>query len=100
MMTANIQRLPVRTQQSLQLAACIGNSFGLESLSRVRKRTQAAVAVELWPAIKDGLIIPVGDAYKYLQSASETEGSDDIGVPVHFSDVSYRIAHDRGQQSA
>ena len=100
MMTANIQRLPVRTQQSLQLAACIGNSFGLESLSRVRKRTQAAVAVELWPAIKDGLIIPVGDAYKYLQSASETEGSVDIGVPVHFSDVSYRFAHDRVQQSA
>lgn len=100
MMAANIQRLPESTQRSLQLAACIGNNFGLEELAHVCGRAPSTVAVELWPAVKDGLIVPIGDSYKYLQSIGETETAIESVVPENFEGYSCRFSHDRVQQSA
>lgn len=100
MMIGNIRRLPSPTQHCLQLAACIGNTFTLDALARVVSRNQSLAAEELWPAIKTGLVVPLGDSYKYLASADETASVIHTGAPLHFFDVSYRFAHDRVQQAA
>jgi predicted ATPase/serine phosphatase RsbU (regulator of sigma subunit)/tRNA A-37 threonylcarbamoyl transferase component Bud32 len=100
MMAGNIRRLPEGTQRALQLAACIGNSFDLESLAHVRGLPPPAVAGELWPAITDGLLIPLGNSCKYIQSAGETERDLEGAIEEQHADLKYKFAHDRVQQSA
>jgi predicted ATPase/serine phosphatase RsbU (regulator of sigma subunit)/tRNA A-37 threonylcarbamoyl transferase component Bud32 len=100
MMAANIQRLPENTQKSLQIAACIGNIFEIEALAQACGRAPSVVAADLWPAIRDGLIVPGGDSYKYLESFGETETVAESAMPERFAGYSCRFAHDRVQQSA
>jgi predicted ATPase/serine phosphatase RsbU (regulator of sigma subunit) len=100
MMSANIQRLPPRTQECLQYAACLGNRFGLDPLARVRHVTAAQAAEDLWPAVRDGFVLPLGDAYQYFDGSGEVFE----GIPAHDNDgaspVAFRFAHDRVQQAA
>jgi len=63
LMAGKIQKLPEATQNVLKLAACIGNQFELETLAAVNERTEPETADDLWNALQEGLIVPVGDAY-------------------------------------
>ncbi len=90
LMIQKIQKLPELTQEVLKTAACIGNQFDLKTLSIVGEKPQKETASELWSAVREGLIVPVGDDYKFLQT--------DIN-PDEF-EVAYRFAHDRIQQAA
>jgi len=96
MMSANIRRLPERTQEALQVASCLGNSFGLASLARVLGVSPARAATDLWPAVRDGFLIPLGDAYRYFDENVQAVAEDGAEVPP----VVLRFAHDRVQQSA
>jgi predicted ATPase/serine phosphatase RsbU (regulator of sigma subunit) len=100
MMAAKILRLPETSQKALQLAACIGNSFSLDALARVRALAPSDVARELLPAIKDGLIAPVGDSYKYIESSGGEQSNEGDFGPGQFAECTYRFVHDRVQQSA
>ncbi|MEG5000309.1 AAA family ATPase [Microcoleus sp. B4-D4] len=90
LMTQKIQKLPELTQEILKTAACIGNQFDLKILSIVGEKPQKETANELWSAVREGLIVPVGDDYKFLQT--------DLN-PDQFK-VAYRFVHDRIQQAA
>ncbi|MEG5135555.1 MULTISPECIES: AAA family ATPase [unclassified Microcoleus] len=90
LMTQKIQRLPEMTQEVLKTAACIGNQFDLKMLSIVGEKPQKETANELWSAVREGLIVPVGDDYKFLQT---DRNSDEF-------EVAYKFAHDRIQQAA
>ena len=90
LMTQKIQKLPELTQKVLKTAACIGNQFDLKILSIVGEKPQKETANELWSAVREGLIVPVGDDYKFL----ETDRN-----PDEFK-VAYRFVHDRIQQAA
>jgi len=90
LMTQKIQKLPELTQEVLKTAACIGNQFDLKILSIVGEKPQKETANELWSAVREGLIVPVGDDYKFLQTDRK---SDEFKV-------AYRFVHDRIQQAA
>ncbi|MEP0754614.1 AAA family ATPase [Trichocoleus sp. Lan] len=90
LMTQKIQKLPELTQEVLKTAACIGNQFDLKTLSSVGEKPQKETASELWSAVREGLIVPVGDDYKFLQT---DRNGDEFKV-------AYRFVHDRIQQAA
>ncbi len=91
-MTKAVQRLNIRTYDSLKLAACIGNQFDLTTLAIVSEQLAAEVARSLEAALHEGLIVPVSDAYKL--ATQEVAGLNET------IDVRYAFAHDRIQQAA
>ena len=64
LMVAKIRRLPTGTQTVLQLSACIGNRFDLDTLGIVSETSAADAGRRLWPAVREGLVLPVGEAYR------------------------------------
>ncbi|MEG3919608.1 AAA family ATPase [Microcoleus sp. T3_A4] len=89
-MSGKIKLLSEPTQKVLRLAACIGNKFDLTTLSTINETSQKETANELWDAIQAGLILPVGDEYKFIQADLD---SNDFKI-------TYKFAHDRIQQAA
>ncbi|MCB0573736.1 MAG: hypothetical protein KDC61_04125, partial [Saprospiraceae bacterium] len=60
LMRDKIRVLGEQTQQLCQYAACIGNQFDLVTLATVWEKSPQMTAKALWPAIREGLIVPVG----------------------------------------
>ncbi len=89
-MALKIQKLSKETQQVLKLAACIGNQFDLKTLAIVSKSSHVRIQAELWQAVEEGLILPIGNAYKFIQVETADENSK----------VIYKFVHDRIQQAA
>lgn len=87
LMTANIQKMLAETQKSLTLAACIGNRFELNTLAQVQEQPAQKTITDLWPAVANGLIVPLSDAYKFAEYDEALA-------------VTYKFAHDRVQQAA
>ena len=93
-----LQKLPPQTQNAIKLAACVGNQFDLETLSVVYEKSLAQTAADLWPALKDGLILPSGEGYRLFQDESvviDDLTNDNISIAV-----TYKFLHDRIQQAA
>ncbi|MGD1701585.1 trifunctional serine/threonine-protein kinase/ATP-binding protein/sensor histidine kinase [Dapis sp. BLCC M229] len=93
-MAGRLQKLPEATQEILKLAACIGNQFYLETLAIVRESALEEVAAELWPALQERMVLPLGEAYKFFQGREKDEEKVDSIA------VGYRFLHDRVQQAA
>ncbi|MCB0037929.1 MAG: AAA family ATPase, partial [Anaerolineales bacterium] len=91
LLSGTVRKLNPETQQILQLAACIGNKFELHTLALTAEMDNAEAAVLLWPAITEGLIVPLSDAYKLV--ALNVDGVADV------LQVYYKFAHDRVQQA-
>ena len=89
-MADKIQTLSESAQKVLRLAACIGNQFDLPTLSIINETSPKETANKLWDAIQAGLILPVGDEYKFIQT---DRNSNDLKI-------TYKFAHDRIQQAA
>ena len=64
LMVGKLRKLPVQTQEALQLAACLGNKFDLRSLSLVSRVSE--VEQRLSPAIHEDLIIGIDGSGKFL----------------------------------
>ena len=98
MMTAKIRYLSDDGQRALTTASCIGNTFELNPLAMALGLPEARTAKLLQGAISEGLILPVGDAYKFVRGY----GSDDPTemLPGDHTVVTYRFTHDRVQQAA
>ncbi|MEG5044867.1 AAA family ATPase [Microcoleus sp. B4-C1] len=105
-MAVQLRKLPIRTQEVLKLAACIGNQFDLATLAIVDENSQTETATALWQALQEGLILPVSDVYKFYQQCSK-----DLGEPAGREDTAdlltsneqlakYKFLHDRVQQAA
>ncbi|MGQ0764651.1 MAG: response regulator [Gemmatimonadota bacterium] len=90
LMAGKIRKLRPSTQNALKLAACIGSRFDLKTLATVSQLPQRQVAADLWEAITEELIHPIGDDYR-LVAAAETESD---------RSVAYEFLHDRVQQAA
>jgi len=88
LMVDRIHHMSEKTQRVIKLAAVIGAAFDLSTLSIVNEKRPMETADELWEALKEGLVVPINDAYKFLQETDE------------HPDVSYRFLHDRVQQAA
>ncbi|MEJ6480830.1 AAA family ATPase [Nostoc punctiforme UO1] len=92
LMAQKIQKLNNNTQKVLQLAACIGNSFELETLALTAELSQRETAQALRVAIAQGFILPLSNAHKSVE----------LGVPLpsNCPAIEYKFAHDRIQQAA
>jgi predicted ATPase len=98
-MAIQLQKLPQATQEILKLAACIGNSFNLDTLALISQSSQTETAVNLWKALQEGIILPQSEIYKFFQEADHTSNSisfANCNLPVS----SYKFLHDRVQQAA
>ncbi|ATB36882.1 hypothetical protein CYFUS_002297 [Cystobacter fuscus] len=100
LMATKIQKLPADAQRVLWLAACIGNSFDLKTLSIVDARTPGETAESLWAGLREGLVLPVGDAYKFIEDRSAAAAFVERETPGESARVVYRFLHDRVQQAA
>ncbi|MDZ8050489.1 MAG: AAA family ATPase [Aulosira sp. ZfuVER01] len=100
-MAVQLQKLPQATQEVLQLAACIGNSFDLETLAIVYEQSPNETANHLWIALKDGLILPQNDVYKFFQQEIFLSDRESLAndQPAKIT-TSYKFLHDRVQQAA
>ncbi|MBP0031522.1 hypothetical protein, partial [Roseofilum sp. Guam] len=83
------------TQKILNLAACIGNQFDLETLAIVSELDPIKVADSLWQALQEGLILPLGQTYKFFH---QRDREDKVGAEEIL--ISYKFLHDRVQQAA
>lgn len=92
-MISTIQRLPQPVQETLQLAACVGNQFSLNTLVLLQEREAVEVAEHIWAAVQAGLLLPIGIG-DYLIGEAE---SDDCAID---DAIAYRFLHDRIQQAA
>ncbi|MBI5367376.1 MAG: AAA family ATPase [Planctomycetes bacterium] len=106
LMIAKIRRLPAATQAALKLASCIGNRFDLATFASVSEKGPTEAARDLWQGVKQGLVLPVGDAYKFVglepaAPATPTAAAEpELGRPADAARVRYRFLHDRVQQAA
>ncbi|MGK7926829.1 MAG: AAA family ATPase [Spirulina sp.] len=94
-MAQQLQKLPLKTQTVLKLAACIGNPFDLSTLAIVSERSESDAADALWQALQEGLAIPQNEVYKFYVGQNREN--------VHTGSaetVAYRFLHDRVQQAA
>lgn len=87
LMSSKIQKLPKETQDVLKLASCIGNRFTLSNLAVIFKNSEKKTSQTLSPALKEGLVTPVGDGYKYIEVENKSIKAE------------YKFAHDRIQQA-
>lgn len=94
LMEKTIARLPSACRELLGLAACIGNRFDLRLLGQLSSHSQAGAVNAIFPALEEGLLLPVREAYQ----APRHEGPHDALIgEITFL---YRFAHDRVQQAA
>lgn len=92
-----LKKLKPETQQVLKLAACIGNSFDLETLAIIHEKSITETATDLWCALQEGLIVPRTEFYKFY--ITEEENFSSSRDSIHPS-VTYKFLHDRVQQAA
>ena len=88
--TGNLRLLPQQTQEVLQLAACIGSTFTLQTLAMISEKSAKETARALQTALENHLIVPLNSDYKLVES----------GLEVSTQDLSYQFSHDRVQQAA
>jgi signal transduction histidine kinase len=90
LMAGRVGELPTRTQEALQTAAVIGNTFDLGTLAPALDLTPTDAASRLGDAILAGLVLPLGDDHEL--AVEGFEGADP-------SRIAYRFLHDRVQQA-
>ena len=94
LMVQAIERLPAATRELLEVGSCIGHRFDLGTLAEVSGRTRTTATDQLWPALEDGLLLPLREAYKAPRRVGPLEASLDALPGV------VQFAHDRVQQAA
>jgi predicted ATPase/C4-dicarboxylate-specific signal transduction histidine kinase len=93
LVVARLGALEPRTQELLQLAACIGHTFRLGTLWVIAEQEPRAVLRALLPAVVGGYLVPLGSNHRLLEDLLDTQ-------PDLAADASYRFVHDRVQQAA
>ncbi|MBW4634435.1 MAG: AAA family ATPase [Iphinoe sp. HA4291-MV1] len=104
-MALQIEKLPKHTQEVLKLAACIGNSFDLKTLSIVYQKSVVNTASDLWTALVEGLILPELDNYKLFITKNNSQEIISSTERNKLPDINsklpqYKFVHDRVQQAA
>ncbi len=102
-LVAGQSRLKKSTQHVLQLAACIGATFDLKTLSIIRESTMEQTAEELNEALRTNMIIPLSENYKFVGLGAPVKmehSSNGDGDESNELNPTYRFQHDRVQQAA
>ncbi|MEM7181868.1 MAG: SpoIIE family protein phosphatase, partial [Spirochaetota bacterium] len=97
LMVKNIRNFPEDTAKILSLAACLGNQFDIKFLGIISQISNEDLIEFLWPAIDEGVLIPIGNAQSIIQTAREDVKTVDIS---ELEKSKIRFQHDRVQQAA
>jgi predicted ATPase/class 3 adenylate cyclase len=100
LMIQRIRALPAGTQRVLELASCIGNRFALHTLAIVCEEDAEQTGQLLWEAVREGLVLPLGNAYKFLGRPGSAPDGPVPALSAAGLGVEYRFLHDRVQQAA
>lgn len=92
LMAGKIQKLDDRAQMLLQIAACIGNCFDLNTLALVSDLSHLEVIHSMISAIGEGLLLPIGNVNQSLHYGIQVKGEP--------TNITYKFVHDRIQQAA
>lgn len=90
LMLGKLRKLPETSQKALRLAACVGNSFDLSTLSIIYEKSAPKTFRDLLPTIQLGLIQPI----------SELETTSEALIESALIIQNYEFRHDRVQQAA
>ncbi|MDX1693048.1 MAG: AAA family ATPase [Ketobacteraceae bacterium] len=60
LMLGKMQQLPRRTRELIQLAACVGSRFDLDTLAMIAGIPLIQLTRAIWPALQDGLLVQDG----------------------------------------
>ncbi|HRI70831.1 MAG TPA: AAA family ATPase, partial [Polyangium sp.] len=92
-MLGRLERFAPETRDALKFAAAIGSRFSLETLAMLCDLPHSRVAEALWPALVEGLILPLDDAYRAFQGGSKSLATTNASM----MGGAYRFLHDRIQ---
>ena len=97
LLISKIRMLSPDTQQILQLAACIGNSFDLHTLATISEKAEEEVISLLWLAVKEDLLTPLSYRSKHYNDLIWKQ----LGVSMDTGQKNvFRFQHDKIQQAA
>jgi len=97
LMVNRLLTLQSSTQSILQTAACIGATFSLKLICIATQLSPSEVNKSLWPALRAGLVIPLNDAYKFVETEAEEILDNSLQLA---SATAFKFLHDRVQQAA
>src|SRR6266568_2303454 len=66
LVVGKLRRLPPSTQEALKQLACLGDAADIGTLMMVLDRPDAETQAVLWEALRAGLIVRAGGAYRFL----------------------------------
>ncbi|MGO4158742.1 AAA family ATPase [Cupriavidus sp. YAF13] len=66
LMLVKLRRLPAATRNALKQLACLGNDATIAILAMVQDASKAELDAALWPAVRAGLVLRLGNTYRFL----------------------------------
>lgn len=103
-LVTGLRRLNGSTQQVMQLAACIGNSFDLQTLSVIYGQSMQQTGAALHEALRRNMVLPLSESYKFigmLEVNDEDKNTSESNIDNDGSlNPRYKFQHDRVQQAA
>nr|WP_240807831.1 AAA family ATPase [Polyangium spumosum] len=105
LMATRLGQLDPRAQRMLSIAACVGREFDLATLHAIADEPLGRVAASLWPALREGFIVPLDQDYLLLPTSGDGEvpgvaGGFDTADGDTAINARYRFLHDRVEQAA
>jgi histidine kinase len=99
LMTSGLTDLPMQTQEVLQYAAVLGNTFSFTDLANITEIVKSKVFSDLKPAIKGGYINSNDTNYRAL-ALQFHQSKTDVVQTFHDEVVEFTFSHDKVQQAA
>ena len=98
LMLKKLRQLSPQAQETLQLAACVGHQFDLQTLANIQDKPLGQSGATLWEPLQSGLLLPLDDNYRYLFTSGGVEPTAGQGSPSGA--LRFKFLHDRVQQAA
>jgi len=102
LLAGKISRLAPTTQHTLKLAACVGNTFDLKTLTIISEHAIIATLRHVLVGVAEGLLIPLDDHYKSLVMMEDGALASEYMTALDGATEGavFKFAHDRIQQAA